>query len=133
MPGNEPPYGAYINELWEQAARQPDPHTVSRLVAVEACYLQVPNAEAATAQPDLAQIDGWAEKIEGTKALGRMMENPKLSERIEARDAESLMTDFRAELTPRSRDKPEPERAVEKRQERARTPPEKKAPDGPTR
>ena len=128
-------YGEYMADLWDQAAQQPDPHTVSRLVAAEACYLQVPDAEAATAQPDLAAIDGWAEKIEGTKAFGRMMESPELPERIASRDAEGLMTDLHTELTSRARDKPaepERERAAERQQEQVRKAPEKKAPEGPT-
>ena len=122
-------YGEYMTELWERAERQPDPHTVSRLVAAESCWLRVPDAEAAAAKPDFAAIDGWAERIEGTKALGRVLESPRLSERIKTRDAEGLMADLRAELTPRSRGVPEPqrERAVE------RQAPRKKAPGEPTR
>ena len=126
-------YGEYMANLWDQAAQQPDPHTVSRLVAAEACYLQVPDAEAATARPDLAAIDGWAEKIEGTKDFGRMLEDPKLPKRIESRDAESLMTDLHSELTLRSRNAPDaPERTVETQQRRERETPQKKAPEGPT-
>ena len=128
-------YGEYMANLWDQAAQQPDPHTISRLVAAEGCWMQVPDAEAAAAKPDLAAIDGWASIIEGTKAFGRMLENPKLQERIASRDAEGLVTDLHSELTGRARDKPvepERERAAEKQEQRERKTLEKKAPEGPT-
>ena len=139
VPGGEPErvgtYQELMSSLWGQAKGNPDPRTLSRLVAAESCWLQVPDAEAATAKPDMGEIDGWAEKIEGTKAFGRMLENPKLSERIATQDAEGLMTDLHGELTGRARDKPaepERERTVEKQEQRARKAPEKKAPEGPT-
>ena len=137
MPDQKAPrtYGEYIDGLWGQLNQDAEPRTLSRLVAAEACYLQVPDAEAATAQPDLAAIDGWASIIEGTKAFGRMLENPKLQERIASRDAEGLMTDLHSELTGRARDKPvepERERTAEKQEQRERKAPEKKAPEGPT-
>ena len=115
MPDQNAPqtYGAYIDGLWEQMERGAEPRTLSRLIAAEACWMQVPDAEAAAAQPDLAAIDGWAEKIEGTKAFGRMMDSPALPERIAKRDAEGLMTELHSELTARSRDRPaEPELAL---------------------
>ena len=123
-------YEEYMKNLWDQAEQKPDPRTVSRLVATEGCWMQVPDAQAATAKPDLGEIDSWAEKIEGTRAFGRVMESPKLPKRIADRDAEGLMTDLHAELTGRSRDMSE--RTAEIQQQRERKAPQKTAPDSPT-
>lgn len=125
------PYGEYMEGLWDRMDRQPEPSALSHLVAAEASYLQVPDAEAAAARPDEAQIDHWAGIIEGTKAFERLWDSPKTDERIETRDAEGLMLDYHAELTGRSRDsaaepQPERERTVEHKA------PQKSAPEGPT-
>lgn len=140
MPGGEPEktetYQELMSELWSRAKDDPDPRTISRLVAAESCWMQVPDAEAAAAKPDMGEIDGWARKIEGTKAFGRMLQSPKLRERIESRDAEGMMTDLHGELTARARGKPaepERERAAEKQQRKERKAPQKKGPEGPTR
>ena len=135
MPDNERPrnYETYLNDLWGQLEQSAEPRTLSRIVAAEACFLQVPDEEAATARPDLDEIDGWAERIEGTKAFERVLDSPKLQERIAGRDAEGLMTELYGELTARTRGKsaePERERAAEKRMHE-REAPEKKAPEGP--
>lgn len=128
MPEQNAPatYGAYIDSLWGRMEQGSDPRAISRLIAAQAAWLQVPDAEAAAARPDLAAIDGWAEKIAGTRAFARMMEDPQTAERIAARDAEGLMADLHGELTGRARDRPaEPERTVEKA-------PKKQSPDIPT-
>lgn len=123
------PYGEYMDGLWDRMAKQPEPSALSHLVAAEACYLQVPDAEAATARPDMAQIDRWSAIIEGTKAFERLWDSPTTDQRIESRDAEGLMLDYHAELTGRSRGSPEPqperERTVEQKQ------PQRGGPDGP--
>ena len=128
-------YQELMSELWSQAKNDPDPRTLSRLVAAESCWLQVPDAEAATAKPDMGEIDGWAEKIEDTKAFGRMLNSPKLQERIASRDAEGMMADFHSELMAKVRDKTaelERERTAEKQEQRERKAPQKKAPEGPS-
>ena len=108
-------YGEYIDSLWGRMEQGSDPRTLSRVIAAQAAWLQVPDAEAATARPDLAAIDGWAEKIAATRAFARMMDDPQTAARIAARDAEGLMTDLHGELTGRARDRPAaPERTVEK-------------------
>ncbi|MBQ9646818.1 MAG: hypothetical protein IJV43_00470 [Oscillospiraceae bacterium] len=140
MSGGEPEktgtYQELMSDLWSQAKNDPDPRTLSRLVAAESCWMQVPDAEVSTAAPDMGEIDGWARKIEGTKAFGRMLDSPKLQERIASRDAEGMMTDLHGELTARARDKPverERERTAEKQQRKEQRAPEHKAPEGPTR
>ena len=120
-------YSEYMDGLWDQMERQPEPRALSRLVAAEACFLQVPDAEAATARPDGAQIDGWAEIIEGTKAFERLWDSPATDDRIADRNAEGLMTDFYSELVSHIRTPPrerEPERAAEKQREIRKTAPE---------
>ncbi len=134
-PENYNTYAELMSSLWGQAQDAPEAHTLSLLVAAESCWLQVPDEEAATARPDLDVIDDWAKKIEGTKSFDAMLNRPKLGERLAARDAEGLMTDFHDELSARLRktpDAPERERAAEKQQEREQTRRVRKAPGGPS-
>ena len=129
-------YSDYFSYLWQKLGTgQPDPQTLTRLIAAEGSWMQEPDETAATARPNLDEVDGWARKIEGTKAFSRMMENPKLGERIAARDAEGLMIDLHKELTGGARDKPdapEPERAAKKEQRRERNAREAKEPEPPS-
>ncbi|MBR0312391.1 MAG: hypothetical protein IJQ98_08380 [Oscillospiraceae bacterium] len=129
-------YSDYFSYLWQKLGTgQPDPQTLTRLIAAEGSWMQEPDATAATARPNLDEVDGWARKIEGTKAFSRMMENPKLGERIAARDAEGLMIDLHEELTGGARDKPdapELERAAKKEQRREGNAREAKEPEPPS-
>ena len=120
----------YMASLWDRMDRQPESRTLSRLIAIEASYLQIPNAEAATAMPDEAEIDRWAGVIVGTKAFERVWDSPKTDDRIASRDAEGLLLDFHAELSGRSRDSIEPQPELERAMERKE--PIKAVPDGPT-
>ena len=129
-------YSDYFSYLWQKLGTgQPDPQTLTRLIAAEGSWMQEPDATAATARPNLDEVDGWARKIEGTKAFSRMMENPKLGKRIAARDAEGLMIDLHEELTGGARDKPdapELERAAKKEQRREGNAREAKEPEPPS-
>ena len=86
-------YSDYFSYLWQKLGTgQPDPQTLTRLIAAEGSWMQEPDATAATARPNLDEVDGWARKIEGTKAFSRMMENPKLGKRIRVGATVPMMT-----------------------------------------
>ena len=91
-------YNQYIDHLWQEMNQKPDPSTLTRLIAAESCWMQEPDASAATAKPDVESIDSWAKKIESTKSFRRVMNSPDLARRIESRDTEGLMMDFHSEL-----------------------------------
>lgn len=91
-------YSQYIDHLWQELNQKPDPRTLTRLIAAESCWMQEPDASAATAKPNMENIEGWAKKIESTKSFRRVMNSPDLAGRIENRDAEGLMKDLHSEL-----------------------------------
>ncbi|MBQ7713665.1 MAG: hypothetical protein IJT71_02120 [Oscillospiraceae bacterium] len=127
MPDQQEPktYGAYIDDQWARMTQPNDPDALSHVIAAQSLWLQVPDAEAAAAKPDRAAIDGWAEKIAGTRAFARMMDDPQTAARVAARDAEGLMTDLHGELTGRERKAPAaPERELSAPEQAKKTAPE---------
>lgn len=112
-------YGGYIAEQYRYAQDAPETgaSSVANAIAAYCVWMQVPDAEASTARPDPDEIEGWARRIERTKAFGRLLDRPETGMRIAAQDTEGLMLDLHRELTGPIRAR---EAARERRLERER-------------